>query len=126
MLSQNIKAYRKLKGWTQEKLAVEFGLTRDNIASYERGLAQPSLAFACRICDDLKVSLHDFLYGEILNPKLGIDEKTSRVKELEIELAAAYKTIALMAQKQMSLDDREPVPITKAAEHGGNIEKAGG
>lgn len=67
MLSENIKSYRKLKGWTQEKMAIEFKISRDNVASYERGLAKPSLEFACQICDDIKISLHEFLYGEVSN-----------------------------------------------------------
>ena len=112
MLSENIKAYRKLKGWTQEKMAVEFGLSRDNIASYERGIAKPTLEFACQICDEIAVSLHDLLYGEILNPKIEA-KRSDRMKDLEAELQKAYRTIAKMTQEKM-IDDESP--LSKVAE----------
>lgn len=113
MLNENIKRYRKFKGWTQEKLANEFGLTRDNVASYERGIANPPLEIACKICDDISVSLHDLLYGDILNPKIE-SKRSDRVIALEQELQKAYRTIALMAQKNfIEPDDNE---LTKAAE----------
>lgn len=105
MLSKNIKAYRKLKGWTQEKMASEFGISRDNVASYERGLANPSLEFACKICDDIGVSLHDLLYGEILNPQIGEVTISEREKQLEEELNKAYRTIAIMTQERITDSD---------------------
>lgn len=102
MLNDNIKAYRKFKGWTQEKMAVEFEITRDNVASYERGLAKPSLEFACKICDDLRVSIHTLLYGEILNPKIeSVSLEGSRVGDLENELVKAYDMIATLSNKKM-------------------------
>ena len=121
MLTENLKSYRKLKGWTQEKMAAEFkefNLSRDNIASYERGIAQPSLAFACKICDDIKVSLHTFLYEEILNPKIAVTDNSNRVLELEAELTKAYKTIAQMQMEKMQVVSSylKDTVETKAAE----------
>jgi len=40
-LSKNIKFLRKLKGISQQKLANETGLKRNNIASYEAGIVEP-------------------------------------------------------------------------------------
>ena len=121
MLTENLKSYRKLKGWTQEKMAAEFkefNLSRDNIASYERGIEQPSLAFACKICDDIKVSLHTFLYEEILNPKIAVTDNSNRVLELEAELTKAYKTIAQMQMEKMQVVSSylKDTVETKAAE----------
>lgn len=103
MLKENLKSYRKLKGWTQEQMAAEFSVTRDNIASYERGLANPSLEFVCKICDDTKVTLHTLLYEEIMNPKLVVDKPSERMLQLETELARAYKAIAQMQMEKMQV-----------------------
>lgn len=49
-LSENIRLLRKQKSWSQEELAIKIGLNRGNIASYEKGTAEP------KICNLLKIS----------------------------------------------------------------------
>lgn len=122
-LKDNLKDYRKFKGWTQERMASEFGVNRDNVASYERGLAMPSLEFACKICDDINVSLHVLLYDEILNPKVVADTTMGRIGELEEKLREAYKTIALMTQEKMKVHRESDTPLTQAAEGEALIKK---
>ncbi len=42
-LSRNLKFLRKLKGLTQNKVANDLGLSRNKIASYESGIAEPKI-----------------------------------------------------------------------------------
>jgi len=49
-LAENIRLLRKQKSWSQEELAMKVGLNRGNIASYEKGMAEP------KICNLLKIS----------------------------------------------------------------------
>lgn len=49
-LAENIRLLRKQKNWSQEELANQVGLNRGNIASYEKGTAEP------KICNLLKIS----------------------------------------------------------------------
>ena len=53
---------RQDKGWTQERLAQEYGATQANISLYERGLYEPTLFTATCIACALGVSL-DWLTG---------------------------------------------------------------
>lgn len=49
-LPSNIRCLRQRKKWSQEELALQVGLNRGNIASYENGTAEP------KICNLLKLS----------------------------------------------------------------------
>ncbi len=49
-LADNIRLLRKQMSWSQEELATKVGLNRGNIASYEKGTAEP------KICNLLKIS----------------------------------------------------------------------
>lgn len=52
-----IRFLRLERGWSQERLAEESGLSRDAISRIERGDRQPSLETLQRIADALEVSL---------------------------------------------------------------------
>lgn len=49
-LPSNIRCLRQRMKWSQEELALQIGLNRGNIASYENGTAEP------KICNLLKLS----------------------------------------------------------------------
>lgn len=49
IISGNIKHLRRLKGWSQEKLADELEITRPRIGSYEEGRCEPSIDLLIRI-----------------------------------------------------------------------------
>lgn len=49
-LPSNIRCLRQQMKWSQEELALQIGLNRGNIASYENGTAEP------KICNLLKLS----------------------------------------------------------------------
>lgn len=63
-LAENIRNLRKRRNWSQEELAQQVGLNRGNIASYEKGTAEP------KICNLLKIS---HLFGVSILDLLGRD-----------------------------------------------------
>lgn len=63
MLAQKVKALRKKKDWSQQKLAQEAGLSFNAITKIEQGKAQhPTLKTLTKLADVFNVSL-DRLVG---------------------------------------------------------------
>lgn len=60
-LASNIKHLRKQKGISQEELAGELGLNRGNIASYEKGTAEPKICNLVNLAHFYKVSMLDLI-----------------------------------------------------------------
>jgi transcriptional regulator with XRE-family HTH domain len=58
-LPQNIRFLRKQRGLSQGELAAKVGLNRGNIASYEKGVAEPKLGNLVKIAHLFRVSLCD-------------------------------------------------------------------
>ena len=58
-LSVNMRCMRKRLGLSQEELAGRVGLNRGNIASYEKGTAEPKLCNLLKLSHLFGVSIHD-------------------------------------------------------------------
>ncbi len=65
-LPQNIKHLRKLKKWSQTELAEHLGCNRGNIASYEKGVAEPNTRLLMRLSKVFDASIAQ-LVGEDLS-----------------------------------------------------------
>lgn len=52
---RRLRAVRKLRGWSQEKLALEVGLDRTYISGIESGKRNVSLVNICRLAQTLDV-----------------------------------------------------------------------
>ncbi|MEH7236363.1 helix-turn-helix domain-containing protein [Bacillus sp. JJ1562] len=63
---RRIRAFRKLKGYTQESLAKDLGVSVSLVGEVERGTRMPSKTFLQEVAEILKVPLED------LTPK-GLD-----------------------------------------------------
>lgn len=60
-----IKEYRARRGWTQEQLAKEVGVSRETIVYLEKGKYNPSLKLAFRIAKALMSSIDElFIFKE--------------------------------------------------------------
>ncbi len=64
MFSDNLKALRKKKGFTQEELAVRINVVRQTVSKWEKGLSVPDADMLLRICEVLEVSAEELLGGE--------------------------------------------------------------
>ena len=63
ILGENIKREREKAGYTQERFSEIIDMTPNNLSAVERGVASVSLKMLRRICEALKVSADDLLFG---------------------------------------------------------------
>ena len=89
VLGKNIKKYRQRKGWKQEKLGEESGLSVTSISSYETGKTVPKADNLEKIAVALDCTTADLMR----NP----EDKESR----------AYKELAIAALDRMPKEQRE-------------------
>jgi transcriptional regulator with XRE-family HTH domain len=66
-LANNIRCLRKKLSLSQEELANKIGLNRGNIASYEKGTAEPKICNLLKLANFFKVSLLDLTKRDIQN-----------------------------------------------------------
>lgn len=80
---------RKLKGWTQEQLGHELGLTKANISHWETGKHEPSFSQLLRIRDLTGHPLRDVLpAGDWPFPDIPREQLTSLTPEQRQALQA--------------------------------------
>lgn len=101
-LAENIRNLRKRKGWSQEELGAKVGLNRGNIASYEKGTAEP------KICNLLKLA---HLFGvsilDLTNQDLKDEKAVSSANNIYQQMAQRSKQIA--EEHQTKSDEYEMV-----------------
>ncbi len=62
MYLKNLAKLRKQKGWSQEKLAVESGVSYNTIIKLERGgIKNPKIETVVKLADALKVSVDELI-----------------------------------------------------------------
>lgn len=61
LLGRNVRHYRKLRGKTQEQLALDVGMERSYISDLERGTRNPSVRALGRLAEALEVEPHELL-----------------------------------------------------------------
>lgn len=121
-LDQNIRYLRKSKNWSQEELASKVGLNRGNIASYEKGTAEPKLCNLLKIAHVFSISMFDltrkdlrkeeymlahqqFTHLKSLGPNLHerIEEYQEQVIELETVVNSLYNCHCFKVKKEEEL-----------------------
>lgn len=61
LLGVNVRHHRKLKGMSQEQLALEAGMERSYVSDLERGTRNPSVRALGRLAEALNVQPHELL-----------------------------------------------------------------
>ncbi len=62
MYLKNLIELRKQKGWTQERLAIESGISYNTLIKIERnGIKNPKIETVIKLADALEVSLDDLV-----------------------------------------------------------------
>ena len=65
MYLKNLVNFRKQKGWSQEKLAVESGISYNTIIKIERGgIENPKIKTVIKLSNALKVSIDELVGNE--------------------------------------------------------------
>lgn len=81
-LADNIKFLRQKLGLSQEKLAELLGLNRGNIASYEKGSAEPRIENLIKMMQVFKVEVKDLVEKDLAGIEK-LDHEISSLKENE-------------------------------------------
>lgn len=83
MFSENLKALRKQKGFSQEELATRLHVARQTISKWEKILSVPDADTLIRLAEILEVSVSELLGEKIENENVTSDvaEQLSRINE---------------------------------------------
>lgn len=83
MFSENLKAMRKAKGYTQEELAIKLSVVRQTISKWEKGLSVPDADILLKIADVLDTKVSVLLGGAITNEveENAIAEQLAKISE---------------------------------------------
>lgn len=100
-LATNIKHLRKQIAISQEELATQLGLNRGNIASYEKGTAEPKICNLVNLANFYKVSVIDLI-------------------TVDLHCPIALKTARQNYQYELKKEDR--VILDKHIEHAGELK----
>ena len=65
MFTENLKAVRKAKGYTQEELAIKLNVVRQTVSKWEKGLSVPDADVLSRIADVLDTKVSVLLGGSV-------------------------------------------------------------
>lgn len=61
---ENIKQHRKAKGWTQQQLAEQTGVSRQTVTRWENGWNVPSLFYAEKLAESFGINVTELMTGE--------------------------------------------------------------
>lgn len=64
LLGRNVRKHRKLKGMTQEQLALETEMERSYVSDLERGTRNPSVRALGRLAEALSVNPDELLKSD--------------------------------------------------------------
>ena len=65
LLGRNVRRYRKLKGMTQEELALEAGMERSYVSDLERGTRNPTVRALGRLAVALSIEPEALLVRDV-------------------------------------------------------------
>jgi len=103
MIGENIKNYRKQKGYSQETLALQLNVVRQTVSKWEKGLSVPDAEMLEKLAEVLEVSP-----GELLSKTSSPDaagEKTEpaeepNTSEIANQLAILKENLAMQARNR--------------------------
>lgn len=95
MFKENLKAQRKLKGFTQETLAIKVNVVRQTVSKWEKGLSVPDAETLQKLAEVLDITVSQLLGAEMPDKPENnneIAEQLSRINEqLAIKNRRAHK-----------------------------------
>lgn len=83
MFSENLKALRKQKGFSQEELATRLHVARQTISKWEKNISVPDAVILIRLAEILEVSVSELLGEKIEDENVTSDvaAQLSRINE---------------------------------------------
>jgi putative transcriptional regulator len=86
MFSENLRAMRKEKGYTQEELAIKLNVVRQTVSKWEKGLSVPDADLLAMISDVLETPVSRLL-GERINEAADKNEIAEQLAKISEQLA---------------------------------------
>ena len=102
MLNENIKRLRKLKGLSQEELAIKLNVVRQTISKWEKNYSVPDAEVLVKLADVLEVQT-----SQLLGVKVDSDVQTTEEKQ------NAYAEQLAHIAEQMAVKNRQSKRIWK-------------
>ena len=105
-ISENIRKYRKIKGFTQEELALQLGVTAQAVSRWEAGAGMPDISLIVPIAQNLGVTT-DTLFGmdDIVYDKIFIDEVKKQMDDLYAENNRPESMVAICDYLKGKIED---------------------
>ena len=95
MLQDNLKRFRKEKGFSQEQLAVRLHIVRQTVSKWEQGLSVPDAEMLVRVSEVLEVPVAD-----LLGKTAGEEPRDSTPDSIARELQELNELLASQAAAQ--------------------------
>ena len=95
MLQENLKRFRKEKGFSQEQLAVRLHIVRQTVSKWEQGLSVPDAEMLVRVSEVLEVPVAD-----LLGKTAGEEPRDSTPESIARELQKLNELLASQAAAQ--------------------------
>ena len=83
MFSENLKAMRKAKGYTQEEVAIKLNVVRQTVSKWEKGLSVPDADVLIKLAEVLDSKVSILLGGSIADEedKDAVAEQLAKISE---------------------------------------------
>lgn len=88
MFSENLKKYRKLKGLSQEELALQINVVRQTVSKWEKGISLTDAELLTKIARTLEISV-----SELLGIKIDVTDGKNELDLLTDEISKLNKYI---------------------------------
>ena len=92
MLAENIKAIRKQRGMTQEKLATRLNVVRQTVSKWEKGLSVPDADLLKRIAEILETDVSTLL-GAPISTETNTNEIAEQLSRINEQLATKARMV---------------------------------
>ena len=66
---EGLKKIRKIRKYSQQKVAMDLNISRESISYYENGKREPSISLLIEMSKYFNVSIHDLITGEEFNKR---------------------------------------------------------
>lgn len=87
MFHENLKAQRKLKGFTQETLAIKTGVVRQTVSKWEKGLSVPDADTLQQLAEVLEVTVSQLLGADAPDSPETRNETAEQLARINEQLA---------------------------------------
>jgi transcriptional regulator with XRE-family HTH domain len=95
-----LKEARELRGWSQQRLAEESGVSRDGISNYETGQRDAWPATASRLAEALGVEIEDLALPKVIAPSTSGQPVPTTVQMQSAKLAAEGRPTTIIVDLQ--------------------------